>query len=236
MNILITGASKGIGRSIATEIGSKTEGNLIITSRDTDRLNQLKADIQAINNKMRIFVCAADISTEKGLKSLTEQVDNDFDCLDILINNAGALVKGDFEEIDIYDAKQVFEVNYFSPARIISELIPQLKKSAFAHVVNIGSMAGFQGSSKFPGLSHYSASKAAIGSLTECLAQEFREDMISFNCLAIGSVQTEMLGKAFPGFKAPLKPDEMAKYIADFALNGHKYFNGKVLPVSLTTP
>jgi NAD(P)-dependent dehydrogenase (short-subunit alcohol dehydrogenase family) len=97
-------------------------------------------------------------------------------------------------------------------------------------------MGGFQGSAKFPGLSFYSASKAALCCLTECLATELKDKSIKMNALALGSVQTEMLDKAFPGYKAPVKAEEIAEFITDFAINGHRYVNGKVLPVSLSTP
>jgi NAD(P)-dependent dehydrogenase (short-subunit alcohol dehydrogenase family) len=115
-------------------------------------------------------------------------------------------------------------------------LLPALKKSKNAHVVNISSMGGFQGSAKFSGLSAYSSSKSALSGLSECLAEELKPYHIAVNCLAIGAVQTEMLGKAFPGYKAPLKPSEMAEYLCDFALQGHRYFNGKIIPVSSSTP
>jgi NAD(P)-dependent dehydrogenase (short-subunit alcohol dehydrogenase family) len=105
-----------------------------------------------------------------------------------------------------------------------------------SHIVNIASMGGFQGSSKYPGLSCYSASKAALACLTECLAGEFTESGIKVNCLALGSVQTEMLEEAFPGYKAPVDAQEMAEFIADFALKGHKFFNGKILPVAVNNP
>jgi NAD(P)-dependent dehydrogenase (short-subunit alcohol dehydrogenase family) len=97
-------------------------------------------------------------------------------------------------------------------------------------------MGGFQGAAKFPGLSAYSSSKAALAGLTECLAEELKSKNISVNCLAIGAVQTEMLAKAFPGYKAPLKPNQMAEFICNFALTGHTYFNGKIIPVASTTP
>jgi NAD(P)-dependent dehydrogenase (short-subunit alcohol dehydrogenase family) len=97
-------------------------------------------------------------------------------------------------------------------------------------------MGGFQGSVKFKGLSYYSASKAAISCLTECLANEFSESRISVNCLALGAVQTEMLNEAFPGYKAPVEAHEMAEFISEFALSGHKFFNGKILPVAVGTP
>ena len=97
-------------------------------------------------------------------------------------------------------------------------------------------MAGFQGSSKFSGLSYYSASKAALASLTECLAEELKEVGIRVNALAIGAVQTEMLAEAFPGYEAPLDPPAMAEFMKWFTLEGATYFNGKILPVSLATP
>jgi NAD(P)-dependent dehydrogenase (short-subunit alcohol dehydrogenase family) len=82
----------------------------------------------------------------------------------------------------------------------------------------------------------YSASKGAVAVLTEAMAEEFKEKQIRVNCLAYGAVQTEMLAEAFPGYKAPLLPDDMAAFVSDFALNGHHFFNGKILPVSLSTP
>ena len=127
-------------------------------------------------------------------------------------------------------------MNFFSPAKLIRFLYPWLLLSENAHIVNITSMGGFQGSSKFPGLSAYSASKAALGTLTECLAVEFSGKGISVNALALGAVQTEMLSQAFPGYEAPINAHKMAEFIANFALNGHQYFNGKQIPVAFTTP
>ena len=97
-------------------------------------------------------------------------------------------------------------------------------------------MGGFQGSSKYRGLSYYSAAKAALSCLSECLAEEFREDGIIVNCLALGSVQTEMLEEAFPGYKAPVSAREMAELIADFAVKGSRFFNGKIIPVAFSNP
>jgi NAD(P)-dependent dehydrogenase (short-subunit alcohol dehydrogenase family) len=97
-------------------------------------------------------------------------------------------------------------------------------------------MGGVQGSMKFPGLTAYSSSKGAVISLSEVLAEEYKEKQIAFNVLALGAVQTEMLEEAFPGYQAPLKAVEMASYILDFSLTGNKFYNGKVLEVSSSTP
>jgi len=89
---------------------------------------------------------------------------------------------------------------------------------------------------KFPGLAAYSSSKGALLTLTEMLAEEYKEQGISFNALALGAVQTEMLEEAFPGYKAPVSAVEMANYIYNFALTGNKFYNGKILQVSSSTP
>jgi short-subunit dehydrogenase len=154
--------------------------------------------------------------------------------VDILINNAGHLVNKPFEDHTEADIAESVSVNFTSAARLTAELLPLMVRGA--HVVNIGSMGGFQGSLKFPGLSWYSATKGALAVLTECLAAEYAERGISFNCLCPGAVQTEMFQKAFPGFSAPVSPSDMASFIADFAVNGNKFFNGKILPVALSVP
>jgi NAD(P)-dependent dehydrogenase (short-subunit alcohol dehydrogenase family) len=97
-------------------------------------------------------------------------------------------------------------------------------------------MGGVQGSVKFPGLAAYSSSKAAIITFTELLAEEYKESGPSFNVLALGAVQTEMLAEAFPGFEAPVTAAEMGSYIANFALTGHQFYNGKLLQISNSTP
>lgn len=156
--------------------------------------------------------------------------------VDVLVHNAGILVHKPFEQLERADWLRIFDANVFGAAELSRALLPWLSKGAHPHVLHIGSMGGFQGSSKFPGLSAYSASKAALACLTECLAEEWKPLGIAVNCLALGAVQTEMLHEAFPGYQAPLGSVEMGAYIARFAVEGHRFFNGKVLPVSLSTP
>ena len=152
----------------------------------------------------------------------------------MIINIAGYLIAKDFVDIVNDEARLMMETNFFGPASVIRILRPMMP--AGSHIVNISSMGGFQGSSKYKGLSYYSASKAAIACLTECLANEFRDYGISVNCLALGAIQTEMFEEAFPGFKAPVDAKQMAEFISGFALTGHKFFNGKILPVAVTNP
>ena len=237
MNIVITGASKGIGFELA-KLFAKNENNTVIAiARSEDRLKELKNECirQDLRNKLKTIVFDIE-SPEKVKNNLKNEILKHISTIDILINNAGFLVNKAFIETEITEVQKTFNTNFLSHAVLIQDLIPILKIGELKHVVNISSMGGFQGSAKFPGLSFYSASKAALANLTECLAEEFKADNISFNCLALGAVNTEMLNTAFPDYNAPLKAEEMAQFIYDFALTGNKYYNGKILPVSLSTP
>jgi short-subunit dehydrogenase len=231
MNIIITGGSNGIGKEIALYLSSDKNNEIIITGRNKKSLSGV-AD--SANNK-NIGCLVTDLAKlHLSPESFKNQVLSVFDNVDILINNAGSLYSKSFADTPEGLAREMMEVNFFAPAIIIRTLIPLMNKGA--HIVNISSMGGFQGSLKFPGLAYYSASKAALACLSECLAGEFVDKQISVNCLAPGSVQTEMLEKAFPGYKAPVSASEMGKYIGDFALTGNRLFNGKIIPIALTTP
>lgn len=229
MNIVITGASRGIGYATALEL-VRAGHQVLALSRNEQKLKALKHAAQTD----RLQFLAFDLSNFEE-ETLLNAVKN-MGGVDAVINNAGYLVKKDFSALSIEDWQMVYEVNVFGPVRLIQALTPFLKASEQAHIVNIGSMGGFQGSGKFPGLSAYSSSKGALSNLTECLAEEFKDENIKVNCLALGAVQTEMLAAAFPGYQAPMTSEEMASFMAYFVTEGHRFFNGKVLPVSGSTP
>lgn len=231
MNILITGGSRGIGRETALCLAADKNNQILITGRDENALRTIENDAPYENISRYVI----DFSEPGNIYSnFAEHVSSVFSILDILINNAGSLVNKRFMDLNNGDVRQMMEVNYFAPVTLIRTLFPIMKRGT--HIVNISSMGGFQGSAKFDGLSCYSASKAAIACLTECLAAEFSDYGISVNCLAPGSVSTEMLSEAFPGYKAPVSAREMGDFIAWFATSGGKLFNGKILPVALSTP
>lgn len=230
--ILITGTSQGIGFELLCQFLLDQNHEVIAIAR-----KPLDQSIPVFNQAIkehRLFPFELDL-VKDDFYPLSNTL-NAMNGLDIVINNAGFLVNKPFVEQSEEDWQMQFDVNVFSPAKLIRFLYPWLLLSGNAHIVNITSMGGFQGSSKFPGLSAYSASKAALGTLTECLAVEFSGKGISVNALALGAVQTEMLSQAFPGYEAPINAHKMAEFIANFALNGHQYFNGKQIPVAFTTP
>ena len=105
-----------------------------------------------------------------------------------------------------------------------------------AHVVNISTMGAVQGSVKFPGLTAYASSKAALCTFTEVFAEEFKAETIRMNCLCLGAVNTEMLQQAFPGYEASTSPKEMASFVVNFALKAGLLMNGKIVSVSSSTP
>jgi short-subunit dehydrogenase len=229
--IFITGASSGIGYQTALLLSKMENVAVVAIARNSVKLEKLKAE-----SGDKILTLAFDLE-EKNYNPIFDFLKiNNITALDGLIHNAGLLINKPFENISLEDLSRSYHVNVFAPYLLTQALLPYLKNAPKAHVVTISSMGGVQGSMKFAGLSAYSSSKGALSLLTECLAVELEKDKIRVNCLALGSVQTEMLNEAFPGFKAPLEPKEMGEYISWFILNGHHYYNGKILPVAVTTP
>lgn len=234
MNIIITGASSGVGFEAVIELVQQPGHRIIALARSEDKLSRLLEISQSLNPDCVLYPVAFDIVHDNYLH-LKQFVTLHFEGkIDILINNAGTLINKPFAELDESDFVEMLQSNYLGHVRIIQAMLLLMAKKS--HILNIGSMGGFQGSAKFLGLSAYSASKSALHTLTECLAQELAPQEIKVNCLALGSAQTEMLERAFPGYQSPVMAFEMGKYIADFALTGHHFFNGKVLPVALSTP
>lgn len=226
--IVITGASRGIGYQTALILAEKGH-QVIATARTESALEELKSAAQSD----LLFTVSADLATSEGIDQISSFCST-FDGIDGLINNAGLLLNKPFLETPVEDWNQQFQINVLSVARLVKALFPLMNERG--HIVNIGSMGGFQGSDKFPGLTAYSVSKGALATLTECLATEFEPSKISVNCLALGAVQTEMLNEAFPGYEAPVRPIEMGTFIADFTLSAHLVMNGRILPVTKNSP
>ena len=219
--VIVTGASRGIGRALVDrflDLGHEVWA----LSRNTDELNKIKG----------IHTVSIDLSEEQQIVDWVQSCGVDY--FDAVINNAGMLINKPFAETTYADFEAVYRVNVFGAAQLIRHLLPLLTTES--HILNISSMGGVNGTAKFPGLAAYSSSKGALGILTELLAEEFKDNGPRCNALALGAVQTEMLAEVFPNYKAPVSAPQMATYIADFSLNGHHLYNGKVLPISQSTP
>lgn len=226
MNVVVSGASSGIGRAVVENLDQAGHRVLAI-ARSEAKLNELLQQTQ------NTAVLTADLGKEES-KELVSDFIKSWGKIDVLLNNAGQLINKPFLACTSEDFTQQFQANVLSAVHLTQACFPYMNKKA--HIVNISSMGGFQGSSKYPGLSAYSSTKGALAILSECLSGEFSEHQISVNALALGAVETDMLRKAFPGVQAPLSADQMAKYISDFALKGSAFFNGQVIPVALSNP
>ncbi|WP_348799377.1 SDR family NAD(P)-dependent oxidoreductase [Flavobacterium adhaerens] len=223
-NIIVTGTSRGIGFELAMQFANAGHQVLALSRNSHPELLAHK----------NITFLPVDLASETELQSVSDFLAKTWQKIDAIVHNAGSLLLKPFVETTQEDFESIYRVNVFGMANLTRIGLPYLQKGS--HVVTISSIGGVQGSLKFAGLAAYSSSKGAVITLSELLAEEYKERGISFNVLALGSVQTEMLQEAFPGYQAPLSADEMANYIFDFTLTGNKYFNGKVLSVSSTNP
>ena len=224
--IVVVGASRGIGKYIVQRLAADTNNKIVALSRNLDKMN---SNFSEFNN----VTCFQFDLSKKDVKEQASKIFTQFDSIDILINNAGKLVNKPLLEIDRSDLEDCYNVNVIGVIQTVQAALPKMTSS---HIVNISTIGGYQGSVKFPGLTAYSTSKAAVCSFTELFAEEYKETKIKMNCLCLGAAQTEMLEEAFPGYEAPVSADKMAEYIVNFALTADQWMNGKIIPVSLSTP
>lgn len=224
---VVTGASRGIGREICKELAAKAH-HAVAVARSETPLNKMA------RSHSNISAIPTDLTNKKDVNKLIKQLEKNFSNVDILINNAGALINKSFEDLTLDDWRSQLDSNLISAVHITKKMLPLFNDNA--HIVNISSMGGFQSSAKFPGLAAYSVSKGALSILTECLAVELSDKNINANALCLGAVQTEMLEEAFPGMEAPVTAKEMGNYISNFVIEGSTFYNGKILPVALEDP
>ena len=225
--IMVIGASRGIGAELVKLFAGNTNQEVFALSRNKPVMEELFKNHANVKN----FAFDLERETlEDDLQSILAHLPK----LDVVVFNAGKLVNKPFLELTRKEIESAYQVNVIGVMLATKVLFSHLNVGA--HIVNISTMGGFQGSVKFAGLSAYSTSKAALTSFTELFSEEFKDHPVTMNCLCLGAAQTEMLAAAFPGYEAPLSAQQMATYIADFSLNAHNYIKGKVIPVSLSTP
>lgn len=227
-HFLVTGASRGIGFETVRHLAGASH-RLTVVARSRDKLESLTNQFPE-----QITSIALDITDKQDRERLLQHFETENTQLDGVIHNAGLLINKPFRSLTDTDWHRQLDVNLLAPVFLTRDLMPHMAQGS--HILFISSMGGYQGSSKFPGLTGYSVAKGALSILAECLPGELSEQKISCNTLCLGAVQTEMLENAFPGMEAPVQPDEMGAYISNFLQTGHKFYNGKVLPVALSDP
>ena len=225
--IVVVGASRGIGKELVLQLAENPAHTIVALSRDKEKMS---AAFSVLTN---VTSLAFDLTQD--VRKQAESIFGSLPQIDVLINNAGFLVNKPFTEISHEDFQISYQVNVIGVIETVQAAVSKMK-TAGGHIVNISSMGGFQGSVKFAGLTAYSTSKAALCSFTELFAEEHKDTLIKMNCLCLGAAQTEMLEAAFPGYEAPVSAAKMAEYIVNFSLNAQQWINGKIIPVSLSTP
>tara|TARA_Y100000766_G_scaffold49991_1_gene40226 strand:+ start:19893 stop:20567 length:675 start_codon:yes stop_codon:yes gene_type:complete len=224
MNVLITGCSRGIGKCMLEKLTNDPSVTKVFA---------LSSNQQIMFGSEKVVKVQVDFLSEHWEETLQVAV-QDYK-LNAIINNAGYLFHGNIDKTPQEEIYKMYRINYYAPLRITQLLLPNIKEG-MGHIVNIGSMGGFSGSVKYPGLSVYSSTKAALANLSECWAEEFKDFGITSNCLALGAVNTEMLHSAFPEYEAQVSAEKMADKIIDFVFNYGEIINGKIIPFSLSTP
>ena len=219
MKALITGASSGIGRDIATELAQRGY-DLILVARNIEKLNQVKENILNNCNNINIKIIQMDVSTPENCKNLYNQVNDD---IDILINNAGFGAFGDFTKTDIDKEIQIINTN-ITAVHILTKLFLQdMEKKNKGHILNVASIAGFMPG---PLMATYYSSKAYVVRLSEAIREELRRknSNVKLSILCPGPVNTNFNNVADVNFKAKsLSSEYVAKYAVNEMLKGKFY-------------
>lgn len=214
MKVLITGASSGLGLSMAKYLGSLGH-ELILVARDKDRLEEVQ---QMIKTKSKIIVM--DLAIENNVKTLYVLCKNEN--IDILINNAGFGLCGDFSETEVSRELEMIELNIKAVHILTKQFLKDMKRRGTGYILNIASSAAF-----FPGplMATYYATKAYVLRLSEAIAYELKKEKskVVISCLCPGPVNTNFNKVANVSFSVkPLESDDVAKYAINQMLNKKK--------------
>ncbi len=203
--VIITGASKGIGKAISYKLAAR-KMNLILAARDISSLNSIKEDI---TNKFdcKVHIIPTDLTIEDEIKNLVEKTINKYNYIDVLINNAGVGRFARIDEFTIEDYNFIFDVNMKGLFLLTKYVVPHLIKQNSGHIINISSIAGKNG---FKSGTLYSASKHAVQGFTWSLREDLKEYKIKVTTICPGSVLTEFGSKKPTHVEWSMEPEDIA--------------------------
>lgn len=218
--ILVTGANRGIGKETIRQL-ARTGHKTILTGRNADHVRDAQDDLAA--EGVITDACVCDVRDEAQVRHLVQYIDQRYGKLDVLVNNAGIFLDGsDSTKADIDIIRQTFDTNVLGPYRMIEALLPLLKKSGGARIINLSSgMGGLtEMNGGYPG---YRISKTALNAVTRIFANDLAADQISVNSVCPGWVKTDMGGE-----RASREVDQGAETIV-WLSTADKVPNGKFL-------
>lgn len=233
---LITGASRGIGRSTAELFFNEGASLILSANKNIKLLKEIESNFA--HKEKKVLIVEADLSNKEGIDYLLKQTFKKFPKLDILVNNAGIFEQADFENINEAQFDAMIAVNTKSVFFLCQEVIKCFKKQKQGKIINVSSLSGKIGSSRAP---HYAISKAGVIALTKSLARVYGKFNINVNAISPSLVQTDMIKKisqerlnclidAIPLKRLGL-PEEVAYAILFFASSASDYINGQILGV-----
>lgn len=191
-NVIITGASSGIGRSCAIEF-IKNGSNVFLVSRNKEKLEKLRDELRAINPQRKVYIRITDVSNENDVKEMVKEIAIETGNIDILINTAGIGHYALIEDTTTDSFERIVKTNFGSVFYCIREVIPYMKRQGSGCIVNIASVVAYRG---FPHMGIYSASKAAVKAFTEALRMELEKENISVILVSPGKTATSFVSYA----------------------------------------
>lgn len=234
MNILITGASRGIGRAVAIEFAKNNHNIIICAKSDLEGLQNTKRLVE--NENVSCYIGLCDVTNKESVKEFISDSAKAIGQTDILINNAGISYIGLIQDMSLDDWNKVLNTNLTSAFLMSKYIIPEMLKKQSGHIINISSVWGNIGASMEVA---YSASKGGINSFTKALAKELAPSNISVNAISPGFIDTDMnkvfekdelnaIFEEIPMGRAG-KPSEVAKLIYKIAMSD--YITGQIITV-----
>ena len=232
-NIIITGASGGIGNSIVRKLDEQG-ANIVATGTRIEKLQELKNDLP--NIKILNFDISQNDKIEEFIENATKELDGSLDCV---INNAGITQDNLAIRMSLEEWKKVIDINLTSTFLISKFAIKKMLKNKSGKIVNITSVVGHTGNL---GQANYTASKAGLTAMSKSLAIEYAKKNININCISPGFIKTKMTDKLDEKFKDAIinkipsarlgEPEDIANAVVFLCSNQSNYINGETLHIN----
>lgn len=210
-NVLITGASSGIGLTVAKQLAD-SGAHVILVARTLEKLEEVKAEIEAKGGRASVFPC--DLNDMHAIDETADKILASVDRIDILINNAGRSIRrAVHESIDrFHDFERTMQLNYFGSVRLILKILPSMMIHHSGHIINISSIGVLANATRF---SAYVASKAALDAFGRCLSAEVHSHKVAITSVYMPLVRTPMIAPTkMYNYVPALSPEQAADLIA----------------------
>lgn len=209
MNAVVTGASKGLGKAIATALAKKGF-NLFLSSRGEGDLDKLKQELQAINPGARIYYYASDISIKENVHTLAASILSVFREVDVLVNNAGIYLNGNIVDEPDGNLEILLNTNLYGAYNLTRALLPNMLFRKSGHIINMCSIAGL---APYPNGSSYCISKFALRGFSQCLREELKKSGIRVTTILPGASWSDSWKGASLEYDRIMEAEDIAKAV-----------------------